>query len=221
VSLLLEGGKERLVNRLLVLNAVLGGLLLLLRLLVSSPSTIVRSTYLGLLALLEERVLTRLVGGLVLGEVAVLADLVQDLRVNALQVNGGGGSDDISGIYPSQRNAVNFEGTGDEEDTLRKVLKENDTLAAETTSEEDNDGSRLEGGPGFRRTDGLASLELLLAELSSLQCRLFRNNPLCIVAATARRHAFPLHGDPPLAGASVRIRLGEHTFLGTATSSAG
>ena len=123
-------------------------------------------TYLGLLALLEERILTRLVGSLVLGEVAVLADLVQNLGVNALQVNGGGGSDDISGVYPSQRNAVDFEGTGDEEDTLGKVLEEDDTLAAEATSEEDDDGTGLERGSGFRRTDGLASLEWRLAELS-------------------------------------------------------
>jgi hypothetical protein len=105
------------------------------------------------------------VGGLVLGEVAVLADLVQDLGVNALQVNRGGGSDDISGVYPSQRNAVNFEGTGDEENTLGEVLEENDALAAETTSEEDNDGTGLEGSPGFRRADGLAGLESQLVEL--------------------------------------------------------
>jgi hypothetical protein len=105
------------------------------------------------------------VGSLVLGEVAILADLVQDLRVNALQVNRSRGRDNVSGVYPSQRNAVDFEGTGDEEHTLRKVLKEDNTLAAETTSEEDNDGSGLEGGPGFRRTDGLASLESQLAEL--------------------------------------------------------
>jgi len=114
------------------------------------------------------------VGGLVLGEVAVLADLVQDLGVNALQVNRGGGSDDISGVYPSQRDAVNFEGTGDEENTLGKVLEENDTLAAETTSEEDNDGTGLERSPGFRRADGLAglesqSVELLIAAMPILQ----------------------------------------------------
>lgn len=122
-------------------------------------------TYLRLLALLEERVLTRLVGGLILGEVAVLADLVQDLRVDALQVNLGRGSNNISGVYPSQRNAVNFERTGDEEDTLGKVLQENDALAAETTGEEDDDGTGLERSPRFRRTDRLASLELQLADV--------------------------------------------------------
>jgi len=128
-------------------------------------------TYLRLLALLEERILTRLVGGLVLGEVAVLADLVYDLLVDTLQINLGGGSDNISCVYPSQRNAVDFERTGDEEDTLGKVLEENDTLAAETTSEEDDDGTGLERGPGFRRADSLASLESQLAELWMVQFR--------------------------------------------------
>jgi hypothetical protein len=122
------------------------------------------TTYLGLLALLEERVLARLVGSLVLGEVAVLADLVQNLRVDALQIHVGRGSDDISGVYPSQRNAVDFEGTGDEEDTLGQVLEQDDALATETASEEDDNGARLERGPGFRRADSLASLEAQSAE---------------------------------------------------------
>lgn len=111
-------------------------------------------------------------GSLILGEVAILADLVQNLGVNALQVNGGGGSDDISGVYPSQRNAVDFEGTGDEEDTLGEVLEEDDTLAAEATSEEDDDGTGLERGSGLRRTDGLAGLESQLVELSRQFSRL-------------------------------------------------
>jgi hypothetical protein len=105
------------------------------------------------------------VGGLVLGEVAILANLVQDLGVNALQVNLGRGRDNVSGVYPSQRNAIDFERTGNEEDTLGKVLEENDTLAAEATSEEDDDGTRLQRCTGLCRTDRLAGLESQLAEL--------------------------------------------------------
>lgn len=122
-------------------------------------------TYLGLLALLEERVLTRLVGGLVFGEVAVLADLAQDLLVDALDINLGRGRDNVAGVYPSQRNAIDFERTGDKEHTLGKVLEEDDALAAETTSEEDDDGTGYERSPGFRRTDSFAGLESQLAEL--------------------------------------------------------
>ena len=39
------------------------------------------------------------------------------------------------------------------------MLEENDTLAAETTSEEDDDGARCEGLPGLCWADCLAGLE--------------------------------------------------------------
>lgn len=101
-------------------------------------------TYLRLVALLEKRILSWLAGRLVLGEVAISADLFQHFLVNALQVHFGRSRNDISCVYPSQRNAVDFEGTGNEEDTLRQMLEEDDSLAAEATSEEDNDGTGLE-----------------------------------------------------------------------------
>jgi hypothetical protein len=123
------------------------------------------------------------VGRLVLGEVAVRADLVQNLRVDTLQVDRGRGSDNISGVYPSQRNAVDFERSGDKENTLGKVLEEDDTLATETTGEEDDDGSGLEGWTGFRRTDRLASLESQLAELSTWRSRPFHHHQLSVAAA--------------------------------------
>jgi hypothetical protein len=122
-------------------------------------------TYLGLLALLEERILTRLVGSLVLGEVTVLAGLLDDLLVYALQVDLGGGGNDISGVYSSKGNTVDFEGTGNKEDTLGEVLEDNDALAAEATSKEDDDGTGLEGLANLRRADRLAGLESQLAEL--------------------------------------------------------
>jgi hypothetical protein len=97
--------------------------------------------------------------GLVLGEVALLRSLLQDTLINTLDVDGGGGSDDIAGVYAAQGNAVNLEGTGDEEDTLGKVLEDNDTLATEATSEEDDDGTRLEGSTGLSRASSLTGLE--------------------------------------------------------------
>jgi hypothetical protein len=166
-------------------------------------ASVITCTYLGLLALLEERILTRLVGGLVLGEVTVRADLVQNLGVNALQVNRGGGGNDISGVYPSQRNAVDFEGTGDKENTLGQVLEENDTLAAETTSEEDNDGTGLKRSSGFRRACGLASLESQLAELPMLQFPPFVLRLLCTVAAAVAQTCTHPQYRPPLGGASA------------------
>lgn len=103
--------------------------------------------------------------GLVLGEVALLGGLLQDALINTLNVNGGGGSDDIAGVDSSQRNAVNLEGTGDEENTLGEVLEENDTLAAEATSKEDDDGTGLEGGTGLRGTSSLTGLDSMLAKV--------------------------------------------------------
>lgn len=165
VSLLLDGGQESLVDGLLVLDAVLGGLLLLWLLSVLSHCTSIVCTYLGLLALLEESILTRLVGGLVLGEVAVLAALLHNLLVYAAQVDAGRGSDDISGVYAAKGNTVDFEGTGNKEDTLGKVLEDDDALAAEATSKEDDDGTGLERLADLRRADRLAGLESQLAEL--------------------------------------------------------
>jgi hypothetical protein len=117
------------------------------------------STYLGLLALLEERILTRLAGSLVGGEVTILAGLVKDLLVDTLQINRSRGSDDIAGVYPSEGNTVDFEGTGNEENTLGKVLKDDNALAAETASKKDDDGAGLERLTGLCRADSLAGLE--------------------------------------------------------------
>jgi hypothetical protein len=168
VGLLLDGGQKGLVDGLLVLDAVLGGLLLLLRLLVSSHKTLVAVTHLGLLALLEESVLARLVGSLVLGEVAVLAGLLDNLLIYACKVDLGGGSNDIAGVYSAEGNTVNFEGTGNKEDTLGKVLEDNDALAAEATSKEDDDGTGLKGLANLCRADSLAGLWSQLAELQKM-----------------------------------------------------
>jgi hypothetical protein len=187
VSLLLDVGQKGLVDGLLVLNAVLSGLLLLSQLSVRFIYNAMKAAYLGLLALLEESILARLVSGLVLGEVAVLAGLLQDTLIDTLDVDGGGGSNDIAGVYSSQRNAVDFERTGDKEDTLGEVLEENDTLAAETTSEEDDDGTGLEGSTGLRRAGSLTGLDSKLAKvhcmhLSSMliiRCRCMQSQSWC------------------------------------------
>lgn len=96
--------------------------------------------------------------GLVRGEVAGLAGLFDNLLVHTLQVDTGGGGDDIAGVYPSERNAVDFERTGNEEDTLGEVLEDDDALATETTSEEDNNGAGLKGLADLRRALSLAGL---------------------------------------------------------------
>lgn len=114
--------------------------------------------YLGLLSLLEESLLTSLLLGLLGGEVLGLRNLLNLLLVQTRDVDLVRGGDDVSGVDPSQGNAVDLEGTSDEEDTLVEGLQENDALATESTSEEDEDGTglkRLSGSPG---ADGLADL---------------------------------------------------------------
>ena len=120
-----------------------------------------RSTHLRGLALLEESVLASLLGSLVLGEVASLASLLHDGVIDTSDIHLGRGRNDVPGVYPSEGNAVNFEGTSDEEDTLLEVLEDDNTLATEATSEEDDDGTGSEGRANLGRADGLASLESL------------------------------------------------------------
>lgn len=61
-------------------------------------------------------------------------------------------------VHPSERNTVDLEGTGDEEDALAQVLKEDDTLATEAAGQEDQDSTGLEAIPDLRWADGLANL---------------------------------------------------------------
>lgn len=115
-------------------------------------------TYLRLLSLLEESLLGLLLGLLLLGEVVSLGDLLEDLLVNSLEIDLGAGGDDVAVVHSSERDTIDLEGTSHEEDTLRQMLQENNTLATETTSQEDQDGTRLEAFPELRRLNALANL---------------------------------------------------------------
>lgn len=115
-------------------------------------------TYLGLLALLEESLLGLLLSGLLLGEVAGSGDLLDDLLVNSGDVNALGGGDNVAGVDTAEGNTVDLEGAGNEENTLLEVLEQDDTLAAEAASQEDQDGTGLEGLADLSGTQSLANL---------------------------------------------------------------
>ena len=115
-------------------------------------------THLGLLALLEESLLRLLLGLLLLGEVVGSSDLLEGLGVNTGDVDALGGGDHIAGVDTAEGNAVDLEGAGDEENTLVEVLEEDDTLATEAASEEDQDGTGLEGLADLSGADRLANL---------------------------------------------------------------
>lgn len=115
-------------------------------------------TYLGLLSLLEESLLSLLLVLLLLGEVAGGGDLLDGLAVNAADVHALAGGDHVASVHPSEGDTVDLEGTGDEEDTLVKVLEENDALATEATGKEDEDSTGLKAFANLGGTNSLADL---------------------------------------------------------------
>lgn len=141
-------------------------------------------TYLGLLALLEESLLGLLLGGLVLGEVILGGDLLKGLGVNSGDIDTGAGGDNVAGVDTAEGNTVDLEGAGDEEDTLVEVLEENDTLATEAASEEDQDGTGLEALAQLGGTDSLADLyddipsETRFPSLKAISTHSWRNDSL-------------------------------------------
>jgi len=140
----LDGLEDGLVNLLLVGSASLRESLLLLL-----GSTV------------KELLLVALLGFLLLSEVGI----VELGNIDTGDVELGGGGNDIAGVNAANGDTVNFEGTSDEENTLVEVLEENDTLAAVTTGEDDEDGAGDKG----RAEDGLAlGLAGLLGDRSIL-----------------------------------------------------
>lgn len=115
-------------------------------------------SYLCLLSLLEESLLAGLLLGLLTNEVLGLGDLVDLGAVESGKVDLLGCGDDVSGVDPSQGNTVDLEGAGNEEDTLVEGLEEDDALATEATSQQDQNGTGLEGLARLPGADGLADL---------------------------------------------------------------
>jgi hypothetical protein len=129
-----------------------------------------RKSYLGLLSLLEESLLASLLLGLLGGEVLGLRNLLDLLGVETRDIDLHGGGDDVAGVDPAQGNAVDLEGTGNEEDTLVEGLEEHDALAAEASGEEDQDGTGLQRAARSPGADGLADLESLVSVCSNMSC---------------------------------------------------
>ena len=142
-----------------------------------------KESYLGLLSLLEESLLTGLGLGLVGGEVLGLRDLLNLLLIEAGDIDLVRGGDDVARVDPSERDAVDLERSGDEEDTLVEGLDENDALAAEATGQEDQDGTGLEGLAGSPGADSLANLrgETLLVSLLEVFVCFVRKGRLMMV----------------------------------------
>jgi len=141
---LLDVRQHSLVDRLLIRSSAAVNLLLL-----------------RLLSLLEERLLTGLLLGLLRREVLWLRNLRDLLLVDALQVHLLGCRNDVSSIDSPERDAVDLEGAGNEENALVESLQEDDTLASEAAGEEDQNGTRLQRLSGSPWALDLADLLLL------------------------------------------------------------
>lgn len=158
--LLLDDGEDGLVDGLLVGGAGRRWLLSLspvVSISISWDSTL-SATYLWLLSLLEELLLAVLLVGGLAGEVLLGGDLLDLLGIDTGDIDLVGGGDNVAGVDAADWDTVDLEWAGDEENTLVEVVQEDDTLAAETASEEDENGSWDEGSAWGGGTDGLADL---------------------------------------------------------------
>ena len=115
--------------------------------------------HLWLLALLEELLLSLLLVGLLPSKVLLRGNLVNLRLVDTSQINLLGCGDHVAGVNSSKWYTVDLEGAGDQEDTLWKVLQEDDALAAETTSKEDEHGAGSQAWSRSVGSNGLANLE--------------------------------------------------------------
>jgi hypothetical protein len=98
--------------------------------------------------LLEERLLSLLLVALLPSKVLVTSNLINLLLINTRQINLLRSSDNVAGVDTAEGNAVDFKGASDKENTLAEILQEDDALATEATSEEDENGTGSEGRSG-------------------------------------------------------------------------
>ena len=115
-------------------------------------------SYLWLLALLEELGLAGLLLGSLTSEVLLAGDFLDLLGVDTRDINLVGCGDNVAGVDAANWDTVDLEWTGDEENTLVEVVQEDDALATEAASEENENGAGDEGRARSGCTDGLADL---------------------------------------------------------------
>jgi hypothetical protein len=67
------------------------------------------------------------------------------VHFQVLELNNGGGSNHVSLVDSSKRNSVDLVWTCDEKKPRRKLLNENDSLSSESSSQNNQNGSRFDG----------------------------------------------------------------------------
>lgn len=218
--LLLDGGKDSLVNGLLVGSAAARWLLGLQSCQCDSLKD-GSPPYLWLLALLEELLLSLLLVTLLSGEVLLSRNLLDLGGVNTGDVNLLRSGDNVASVHSAEWDTVDLEWTSNEENALLEVLKKDDTLAAETTGEKDENGTWGEGGSWGGGTDGLANLDRIVSILCS---HYFAPAIVCGIPRTTRLRSRAIPTTPPSDPSSPSHPVffnGERTFFGADSSSAG
>jgi hypothetical protein len=105
---------------------------------------VVDQSYLWLLSLLQESVLALLLPALLLpGKVLGAGDLVHRLLVKTANVDFRRRGNHVSRVHPSEGHAIDLERSGHEQGAFLEVLQEDDSLAAESAGEENEDGAWL------------------------------------------------------------------------------
>jgi hypothetical protein len=156
VGLLLDCGQQRLVDSLLIRNALRIDVLLL-----------------GCcLALLEKGILA-LALLLLARPVLVLAHAVEDFGVEVRDIHGCAGCDYVAVVDAAQRDTVGLERSSNEENALVELAQENDALTGEATGEEDQDCAGFERLAVLGGVGGLAGLRLLACDSALSQLRGF------------------------------------------------
>jgi hypothetical protein len=171
VGLLLDCCHQRLVDSLLVRNALRVDILLL-----------------GCcLALLEEGILA-LALLLLTCPVLVLAHAVEDFGVEVRDIDRCAGCDYVAVVDAAQRDTVGLERSSNEENALVKLAQQDNALAGEATGEEDQDCAGLERLAVLGGVSGLAGLRL-----SACDATIFKH---CDSAAVpAQNHVVVAHSD--------------------------
>ena len=138
-----------------------------------------KKTYLRFLALLEEFLLPFALLHLLTCEVSIFADVVHGLLIDSLQVDLRARCDNITGINPPERHAIDFVRTSDEENALGEMFEEDHALATEATGKKNENGARREcrtGSGGANRFADLCSQRVSMS---------LRNRPLRVHALWA------------------------------------
>lgn len=98
--------------------------------------------------------------------------------IDALKVNLGGSGESVVLLDASNGNTVELEGTGDGEETGLELLQENDSLASESTGEEDKDGAGRDGLSELGSA-GLVSVRSRLGIFSRVPFELLNHCAVC------------------------------------------